>query len=338
MRTTTARLLAALFALAALAGACGNDDDVATPAADQETTTSQSTADDGTTTTPGGSEGTEAAAEVPDGPTIVVGAQNFGESAILAELYGQALSSAGYPVEQQALGGFRDLVYTSFENDEINFTLEYVSSTLEFLNDFAGEASEDLEASMAALDVQLDERGLEALEPAPAENSNVFVVTRQTADEMGLSSLSDLTEEVVLGGPPDCEENAACIPGLMETYGVDLSGNFVPLDGGGPLTVAALEAGEIDVAILFSTDPLIEDNDWVVLEDDEGLINVENIVPVTTDEVVEAYGEDFVALVDRVSAALTTSGLAELNRQFQVENEDADAVARAWLEEQGFVD
>ncbi|MEZ5259605.1 MAG: glycine betaine ABC transporter substrate-binding protein [Ilumatobacteraceae bacterium] len=65
-------------------------------------------------------------------------------------------------------------------------------------------------------------------------------------------------------------ENASCLPGLLRVYGIDLSKNFVPLDGGGPLTVAALEGGEIDVAVLFSTDGVIAEKGWVVLEDDEG--------------------------------------------------------------------
>src|SRR5690606_32812244 len=72
----------------------------------------------------------------PAGPEIVVGAQDFGESAILAQIYGQALSSAGYPVEYQALGGFRDLVFTAFDSGDINFTPEYAASALEFLNGF----------------------------------------------------------------------------------------------------------------------------------------------------------------------------------------------------------
>jgi hypothetical protein len=80
-----------------------------------------------------------------DGPTIVIGAQDFGESAILAQVYGQALAAAGYPVSQQALGGFRDLVFTSFDSGDINFTAEYAASALEFLNGFAGEASGDID-------------------------------------------------------------------------------------------------------------------------------------------------------------------------------------------------
>lgn len=307
-RRSSLRLVGLVAAVALAAAACGNDDD-------------------------GGASGT-----VPDGPTIVIGAQDFGESRILAEIYGQALEHAGYPVRQQSLGGFRDIVYTSFDSGEINFTAEYAASALEFLNGFAGEASPDIDATMEALRAQLAERGLVALDPAPAVDSNAFVVTRETAERLGLAKVSDLTEDLRLGGPPDCEENAFCIPGLRDVYGIDLSANFVPLDGGGPLTVTALREGEIDVAILFSTSGVIADEDWVVLEDDKGLINADNIVPVTTREIVDTYGDDLVDLVNRVSAALSTGELTELNRRFDIEREDADVVAADWLRSEGFLD
>jgi osmoprotectant transport system substrate-binding protein len=327
-----------LASLVLVAAACGDDDDEST-ATEPETSEPAGTEPAGTEaptdTTAGGGEGD--GATVPDGPAIVIGAQDFGESAILAEIYGQALEDAGYPVEQQALGGFRDLVFTAFESGDINFTPEYAASALEFLNGDETEASGDIEPTVEALRARLAELGLQALEPAPAVDSNSFVVTAETAEELGLSAVSDLTEDLTLGGPPDCPENAFCIPGLIETYGIDLSANFVPLDGGGPLTVEALDGGEIDVAILFSTNGVIADRGWVVLEDDMGLINADNIVPIVTDEVASAYGDDMVALVNAVSAALSTEELTELNRQFDIDKLDADAVARAWLESEGLI-
>ena len=284
-----------------------------------------------------GDDGDDDAGDIPDGPTIVIGAQDFGESAILAEIYGQALDAAGYPVEQQALGGFRDIVYTSFDSGDINFTAEYAASALEFLNEGAGEATPDIAETAAALQTHLAERGLVALDASPAVDSNSFVVTQATADELGLGAVSDLTDDLTLGGPPDCAENAYCIPGLIDVYGIDLSANFTPLDGGGPLTKAALEGGEIDVGIIFSTDSAIADKGWVVLEDDKGLINADNVIPVTTQEIVDTYGDDFTALVDSISAALDTAGLTELNRRFDVDAEDADVIAREWLESEGLI-
>lgn len=144
--------------------------------------------------------------------------------------------------------------------------------------------------------------------------------------------------DLVLGGPQDCPTNPFCIPGLQDTYGIDLSDNFVPLDGGGPLTVEALREGEIDIAILFSTNAVIAEEGWVVLEDPEGLINADNIIPVTTDEVAEAYGDAFTALVDQISSTLDTEQLTELNRQFEIELVDADEVAATWLEDNDLLD
>jgi osmoprotectant transport system substrate-binding protein len=277
------------------------------------------------------------AGSVPDGPEIVIGAQDFGESSILAQVYGQALTDRGYPVAYQSLGGFRDIVFTSFDSGDINFTAEYAASALEFLNGEETQATPDIDETMEAFQEWLGDLGLQAGEASPAVNSNSFVVTRETADELGLSSVSDLTSDLRLGGPPDCEENASCIPGLQRVYDLDLSANFVPLDGGGPLTKEALAGGEIDVAIVFSTDGSIAENDWVVLEDDEGLINADNIVPVMTDEVVEAYGDDLLGAVDEVSAALSTEALTEMNRRFDVDKEDAEVVAADWLESEELV-
>jgi osmoprotectant transport system substrate-binding protein len=308
-------LLAAAVAIT-LVAACGGDDD-----------------DDD-----GGATDTTAPAEVPEGPEIVIGAQDFGESAILAQVYGQALEAAGYLVSYQSLGGFRDLVYSSFESGEINFTAEYAASALEFLNENAGEATPDADATTEALRGYLEERGIVAFDPSPAVDSNSFVVTEETAEELDLQTISDLAavaDDLTLGGPPDCETNPFCIPGLQDTYGIDFSDSFTSLDGGGPLTVEALRGGEVDVAILFSTSGVIADEGWVVLDDDKGLINADNVVPVASQEVAEAYGDAFAELVNRVSAAMSTEELTELNKRFDIDKEDADAIAADWLAGEG---
>lgn len=156
-------------------------------------------------------------------------------------------------------------------------------------------------------------------------------------DDGGSESSADLSE-LRLGGPPDCPTNPFCLTGLQEVYGVDLSENFVELDGGGPLTVEALKGGEIDIAVLFSTNGQIAENDWIVLADPEGLINADNIVPVMSDELVDAYGDDLEAAVDEVSGALNTEALTELNRLFEIELIDADDVAARFLENEGLLD
>jgi osmoprotectant transport system substrate-binding protein len=275
-----------------------------------------------------------------DGPQIKVGAQDFGESAILASLYAQALEAEGYDVVVQPLGGFRDIVLGSFDGGDINFTPEYAASMLEFLNDFAGEATGDAEGTTETLRGYLAERGLQAFDPSPAVDTNAFVIKPETSESLGITSLSDLAAkgaDLTLGGPPDCETNAFCIPGLQSVYGLDLSASFTPLDAGG-ITVQAFEADEIDVALLFSTSGIIADRGWVLLEDDQNMLAADNVVPVMTDEIADGYGSDFRDLVDDISAALSTADLTEMNRQFDIEQLDAEDIARDWLIENGFID
>ena len=274
-----------------------------------------------------------AAPVVPEGPPIVIGAQDFGESAILAEIYSQALAAAGYPTSIQSLGGYRDISMGAFESGDINFAPEYVASLLEFLNEKAGEATGNLNETLAFLETALEPLGLEALEPAPGVDTNAFVVTAETAETLGLTKLSDLAGvagELTLGGPADCATNPFCLPGLQEVYDADLSAGFVGLDTG--VVATALGNGEIDVAVLFSTDGRIAAENWVLLEDDRNMLAADNIVPVVTAELIDTYGEDMARVVNAVSAKLTTPVLIELNRQFDVDKRDAREIAAAWLE------
>jgi osmoprotectant transport system substrate-binding protein len=158
------------------------------------------------------------------------------------------------------------------------------------------------------------------------------------ADSSGGDGGSDIdVTELSLGGPPDCPTNPGCLPGLEEVYGIDLSENFVELDGGGPLTVEALNGGEVDIAVLFSTNPVVSENQWVVLADPDGLVKADNIIPVMSQELVDAY-PDLEATSDEISGALNTETLTELNRLVDVELLDAEDVAATFLENEGLLD
>ena len=96
-----------------------------------------------------------------------------------------------------------------------------------------------------------------------------------------------LSTTLKLGGPPECPERPFCLLGLKDTYGLEFA-EFVPLDAGGPLTVTALTGGQIDVGLLFTSDPAIATNSFVLLEDDKQLQLADNIVPVVRQDVLDA--------------------------------------------------
>jgi osmoprotectant transport system substrate-binding protein len=307
------KLVAVVGVLALTVAACGDDDDDT----------------DAGTTDEGGASCTDEARE---GPTVQIGAQDFGESAILAEIYSGALACQGIEAEITEVGGFRDLLFEAIDAGDVNLAPEYVASELEFLNDGAGEATSDVDETLGSLEPLLEERGLVALEPSPAVNTNAFVVTQETSEELGIESLSDLAEEggdLTLGGPQDCEDNQFCLPGLDRVYGLDMSENFTPLDTG--LIATSLDEGEIDVAVLFSTDGRIVDEGWILLEDDQQMLAADNVFPLASQELADAYGDDLANPLDEVSAALTTEQLTELNKRYDVDHEDAEDIANDWL-------
>jgi osmoprotectant transport system substrate-binding protein len=301
------RLLAATAATALLISACGGD---------------------------GGDEG--AAGDETERGTIVVGSADFDENEIVAAMYTAVLEDAGYTVETNYAFGNRETYFAALESGELDLVPEYVGTAVEFLTSGAGEATGDTEETTERLRELVAEQGLEVLEPADAENKNGFVVTQETAEEHSLAAVSDLEPvagELTLGGPPECPERPLCIIGLREVYGVEF-GTFQPLDVGGPVTVRALEGGDIDVALLFTTDESIGINDWVLLDDDQDLQPAENLAPVIRQEVLD---DEIRSLLDAVSAELTTEELTELNRRVRFDGEDPADVAEAWLDEKGLL-
>lgn len=311
-RARNAFLVLGATALALMAVACGGDD-----------------SSDGST----GSSNTAVTKE-----KVTIGIQDFGESKILAQVYGQALAADGYQVSYKTLGGFRKLVYPAFESGDINFTPEYVASALEFLNEGKGEATSDVTATAEKLRAALAAKSLVAFEPAPAVDTNALVVTRATAEKYSLENISDLAgKDLRLGGPQDCPTNPFCIPGLQKVYGIDMSKGFTPLDGGGPLTKQALEGGSIDVAVLFSTDSSIKAKGWVTLVDDKKLFAADNVVPVLTKKLADAGGEALESRLDGVSSKITTEKLLDMNTRFDVDKDDAEVIAKDFLKSEGLV-
>ena len=267
------------------------------------------------------------------GGSVTVGSADFDENEIVASMYAEALEDAGYDVTRQFLIGSREAYFPALENAEIDLIPEYVGTLVEFLDT---GATGDVDETTGVLADLLPE-GLTVLEPADAENANGLVVTGETADENGLEVTSDLEAvagEFVLGGPPECPERPLCLEGFQDVYGLEFA-EFQPLDAGGPVTVEALGQGEIDVAVLFTTDQSIVENDWVLLDDDQDLQPAENIAPVVRDDVVD---EDLETLLNDISAALTTDDLTELNRRVRSEGEDPADVAVDWLTDQGLLD
>ncbi len=306
-------LLALLLGVTLFASACGKDDN--------NKESSPTTA--------------ESACKTVGTTKVTIGAQDFQESKILAEVYAQGLRCAGFDTSVKALGAnaFRPIEIDAFKSNTINFAPEYAASMLEYVNNKKGEATGDAAATTDKLNTYLPTvgPGLVALEPSTAIDTNAFVITKKTSDAKGIKSLSDLAskgKDLKLGAPADCATNPNCIAGLKSVYGLDVSGHTTTLGAGQPIA-QALEAGSIDVGVLFSTDSTIAVKNFVLLDDDKHMLAADVIVPVLTKALNASAGLS--AAVDKITAKLTTAKLISLNKKYDVDKEDPAVIAKAFL-------
>jgi osmoprotectant transport system substrate-binding protein len=136
--------------------------------------------------------------------------------------------------------------------------------------------------------------------------------------------------------PPECPERVYCLLGLRQVYRLRFR-VFIPLDAGGPLTLQALEAGDIGVALLFSTDPAIMADHLMVLADNRGLQPAENVIPLVRRDAVARYGPRLLEALDTVSARLTTGSLRALDAQVELRGQDPRLVTESWLRAHGLI-
>lgn len=283
------------------------------------------------------------AVDVVSSDPVTIGAFNFTESQILAELYAGVLNNAG--VDTSVLQSTnREVLAAALEAGQVQIVPEYVGTFTEFLNRAANGpdaptlASGDLDMTWLEGQSLAEPLGITLLDPSPAADQNAFAVTAAFAEANDLRTLTDLgafsqTAPIRLGGPPECPDRPFCQPGLEGTYGVVVD-QFLPLDAGGPLSKQALEQGTIDVALVFSSDGGVQALNLRVLEDDRNLQQVDNIVPaVLTSALTPVIADRLNAL----SAAMTTDDLIAMNKAVDIDRMTPAQVAQEFLKAKGLI-
>lgn len=267
---------------------------------------------------------------------------NFAESRTLAEIYAQALEQDGYKIERALDLASREVVEPALEQGAVDLALEYLGTALAFVDPLSRVKRLGQDEAHARLQKSMNARGIQVLAAAPAQNQNGLAVAPGVAARFALAKISDLVpvaDELVLGGPPECPERPFCLRGFRSIYGLRFK-EFRPLDASGPRTVGALESADIDVGVVFTTDPTLGGTEpkLVMLADDRSLQPPENVVPVVRSAVVRRLGPKFVARLDGVSRQLTTSDLIALNRRVGVDGVSPATAAAEWLDAHGFGD
>ena len=318
------RGLFALFAAMVLAvgvAACGDDDD------------------DGGEDTSGDESALIESNPDNEGVELTIGSKNFDEQFILGEIYAQALEAAGYTVDTELNLGSEVIAKKALESGEVDAYPEYTSTTLTSLykvapEDVPGDANEAFE--MANDELQAD--GLVAFPPTPFTSANAVGLLTETADDLGVSTISDLegvSQDLTLYGTTECRQRIDCLLGLEQNYGLEFK-DFKSVDP--ELRYDVLDNGDADLSILFTTDGqlYVDPDKYTILEDDQQLRPAGNVIVTASQEAVDEAGEDFGATIEKVQEDLSLEVMQELNARVSLDREKPEDVAAEYLQEAGY--
>lgn len=271
---------------------------------------------------------------------LTIASQSFGEAALVAEMYNQLLTKAGYHVDVKLVDS-RD-AYIGIFPKSVDVVPEYVGGIVNELNARAnGDKAKPFEAgdgAQLAADGKklLDDAGITLLDVSSATDTNAFFVTQKYSDDNGVTKLSDLSgKSVVLAAADDCEGRLDCEAGLSDDYGITIS-KILPLGYASDQTYKSVIDGESQLGETSTTDGTLASQGLVVLEDDQQIQPAQNLVPAVGTQFLSDH-PDVADVLNPLMAALTTEKLTELNGRISVDREDPKAVATDFLTSEGLL-
>jgi glycine betaine/choline ABC-type transport system substrate-binding protein len=274
------------------------------------------------------------------GVQLTVGSKNFTEALILGNIYAQALQAAGYNVKTNLNLGSETIAYKALQDGEISGYPEYTSTLLTSI--FGKEANQvpaEAQAAYQQAQQQLQPNGETAFAPTPFADANALGMLKTKADELGVTTISDLqgkSQDLTLYGSPECRQRVDCLVGLEDVYGLQFK-SFNPVDIG--LRYTVLDKGQADLSILFTSDAQLAANPdkYVLLQDDKGIFPSGNVIWVTDQSTVQKAGPDYQATIEKVQQGLTLPVMQELNARVEIDKQAPAAVATQYLKEDGYI-
>ena len=266
-------------------------------------------------------------------PAVTIGDKNFSEEYILGQLYAQALEAKGYKINLHENIGSSEIIWKALTSGSIEFYPEYTGTLLSAV---AGQTKEPASAAAAYTQAKayVEKQGLTLLDYTPFYDSDALATLPAYATAHHLTSIADLKplgKTLTLGGPPEFATRFEGLLGLKQLY--DVVPTFKPISI--ELSYKALESGQVNVQLVFSTDGQLLGGKFKVLSDPKHVFGFQNVAPVVKQSVLTAEGPAFAETVNKVSALLTIPAIQQMNAAGSIDKKSPASVAQSFLAANG---
>jgi osmoprotectant transport system substrate-binding protein len=275
------------------------------------------------------------------GPTITVGSKNFTEQFILGSMYAQALDANGFNGVAKLNLGSEKIADKALQNGQIDLYPEYTGTSLVSILPYKKEEyPKTPEATYETARKLYAERkpADTMLNPASFANTYGIFVRRKTAEDLDLHTLTDLAEaspNLTFVSYSEFQNRSDGYPNMKENYpALDFKDIIIVNELG--LRYQGLQNGNGDVGVGFTTDGQLTSNQLVVMKDTKNIFPQYYPAPVVRSDVLKKYPK-IKGILNEVTASLDLKTMRELNGKVDLDQEDPEDVAKAYLEEQGIV-
>ncbi len=271
--------------------------------------------------------------------TIVVGGKNFTEQLLLSEMTAQLLKAKGFDVDKRD-GMGSQVVRDAQVNGQVDVYWEYTGTSLVTYNkmDSAGMNAQQTYDKVKELDAKV---GLTWLNPSAANDTYGLAVQASNPKTDDIKTLSDLAKAyndkkgLVMAVNAEFPKRPDGLPGLEKAYGFSTTrADLKAMDSG--LTYQALKDGQVDIALVFTTDGRIKAFNFRVLTDDKQFFPNYAIVPVVRTATLKA-NPGLADPLNALSAKITDAVMQRLNAEVDVDKKSIEDVASEFLSDEGMM-
>ena len=256
---------------------------------------------------------------------IRVGSKSFTESYILAEIAAQVIEQTGEARVERQLGlGGTGITYRAITSGAIDLYPEYTGTLSRIiLKDATLRTPEAIRARLGA-------SGLTMSEPLGFNNTYALAVRADTAERLGLGSISDLARhpELRAAFSSGFLEREDGWPGLKRHYGLTLAEVRVMEHA---LTYRALAGGDVDVMDVFSTDGQLERLRLRILRDDRGFFPDYSAVLLARRDMAERFPRTWARLREVLEGSLDDRRMSALDAMADLDGKSVPEVAAAFV-------
>lgn len=277
------------------------------------------------------------------GVSVTVGSKNFTEQLVLCEITALSLESAGATVKRTCGLSGTNSVRAALTSGNTDAYWEYTGTGwITHLQQTATiNDPQKLYQEVAAQD--LKENNIVWFPPAPANNTYAIAASKEKAAALGVSTIFDYAKlatsdpaKASFCGASEFFGRGDGWPGVQKSYGFTLPKANTAELAAGPIYNSIDKSDPCTFGEVFATDGRVEALGLTVLKDDKNFFAVYNPALTVRKDVADKNPK-MRAVIAPIAAALDDATLRSLNAKVDVVGDTPEVVAKAWLQQKGFI-